>query len=204
MEPEGSLPSSQELATCTYPEPDQSSPQHWLLSLKDIQVQKSQKEIVCGFLGSATEQDYRKRLEIRANKWILVPKTNNNNIDTVRNICTQTPPRHSIQSTSLPLHSLHFHTTIYPSSLNTTALHFIYFIIYITPSLNEMYHFPNLSLKLLVLQERVPKASAGNWFQSCMVLFRKEYFPTTVLLLSASNFPIKIDPAQIAWLLHDM
>jgi hypothetical protein len=28
MEPEGSLPSSQELSTCTYPEPDQSSPQH--------------------------------------------------------------------------------------------------------------------------------------------------------------------------------
>jgi hypothetical protein len=26
MEPEGSLPSSQELSTCTYPEPDQSSP----------------------------------------------------------------------------------------------------------------------------------------------------------------------------------
>jgi hypothetical protein len=30
MEPEGSLPSSQELSTCTYPEPDQSSPQHSL------------------------------------------------------------------------------------------------------------------------------------------------------------------------------
>jgi hypothetical protein len=27
MEPEDSLPSSQELSTCTYPEPDQSSPQ---------------------------------------------------------------------------------------------------------------------------------------------------------------------------------
>jgi hypothetical protein len=34
MEPEGSLPSSQELSTCTYPEPDQSSPQHSLLSSK--------------------------------------------------------------------------------------------------------------------------------------------------------------------------
>jgi hypothetical protein len=33
-EPEGSLPHSQELSTCTYPEPDQSSPQHSLLSLK--------------------------------------------------------------------------------------------------------------------------------------------------------------------------
>jgi hypothetical protein len=28
MEPEGSLPSLQELSTCTYPEPNQSSPQH--------------------------------------------------------------------------------------------------------------------------------------------------------------------------------
>jgi hypothetical protein len=27
MEPEGSLPNSQDLSTCTYPEPDQSSPQ---------------------------------------------------------------------------------------------------------------------------------------------------------------------------------
>jgi hypothetical protein len=34
MEPEGSLRSSQELSTCTYPVPDQSSPQHSLLSLK--------------------------------------------------------------------------------------------------------------------------------------------------------------------------
>jgi hypothetical protein len=34
MEPEGSLPRSQELFTCKYPEPDQSSPQHSILSLK--------------------------------------------------------------------------------------------------------------------------------------------------------------------------
>jgi hypothetical protein len=33
MEHEGSLPSSQELSTCTYPEPDQFSSQHSLLSL---------------------------------------------------------------------------------------------------------------------------------------------------------------------------
>jgi hypothetical protein len=31
MEPEGSLPRSQELPTCTYPEPDQSGPQHSVL-----------------------------------------------------------------------------------------------------------------------------------------------------------------------------
>jgi hypothetical protein len=34
MEPEDSLPSSQELSTYNYPEPDQSSPQHSILSLK--------------------------------------------------------------------------------------------------------------------------------------------------------------------------
>jgi hypothetical protein len=28
MEPEGSIPNSQELSTCSYPEPDQSSPHH--------------------------------------------------------------------------------------------------------------------------------------------------------------------------------
>jgi hypothetical protein len=34
MKPEGSLQSSQELSTFAYPEPNQSSPQHRLLSLK--------------------------------------------------------------------------------------------------------------------------------------------------------------------------
>jgi hypothetical protein len=34
MEPEGSLLRPQELSTCTYPEPDQSSPQHSIISLK--------------------------------------------------------------------------------------------------------------------------------------------------------------------------
>jgi hypothetical protein len=28
MEPEGSIPNSQEFSTCSYPEPDQSSPHH--------------------------------------------------------------------------------------------------------------------------------------------------------------------------------
>jgi hypothetical protein len=36
MEPEVSLPLSQELSTCTYPEPDQPSPQHSILSLMSI------------------------------------------------------------------------------------------------------------------------------------------------------------------------
>jgi hypothetical protein len=36
MEPEGSLPRSQELSTCTYPEPDQSSPQLTPISKRSI------------------------------------------------------------------------------------------------------------------------------------------------------------------------
>jgi hypothetical protein len=35
MEPEGSIPNSQELSTCPYPEPDQSSPQHPIPPLQD-------------------------------------------------------------------------------------------------------------------------------------------------------------------------
>jgi hypothetical protein len=40
----------------------------------------------------------------------------------------------------------------------------------------------DLSPKLLALQERVPRASAGSWFQGCVVLFAKE-----CLLISAPN-----------------
>jgi hypothetical protein len=35
MEPEGSLPCSQEPSTGPYPEPDQSNPYHAILSLQD-------------------------------------------------------------------------------------------------------------------------------------------------------------------------
>jgi hypothetical protein len=35
MELEGSIPNSQELSTCPYPEPDQSSPHHPILTLID-------------------------------------------------------------------------------------------------------------------------------------------------------------------------
>jgi hypothetical protein len=45
-------------------------------------------------------------------------------------------------------------------------LHFALFITFLT-----------LSLKLLDLEERDPKACAGSWFQSWMVLFTKEYLP---------------------------
>jgi hypothetical protein len=35
MEPEGSIPNSQELSTCSYPKPDQSSPHHPIPPLRD-------------------------------------------------------------------------------------------------------------------------------------------------------------------------
>jgi hypothetical protein len=35
MEPEGSVPNSQELSTCSYPEPDQSSSHYPITSLQD-------------------------------------------------------------------------------------------------------------------------------------------------------------------------
>jgi hypothetical protein len=35
MEPEDSVSYSQELSTCSYPEPDQSSPQHPIPTLRD-------------------------------------------------------------------------------------------------------------------------------------------------------------------------
>jgi hypothetical protein len=38
MEPEGSIPNSQELSTCPYPEPDQSSPHHSIPTLKDPSI----------------------------------------------------------------------------------------------------------------------------------------------------------------------
>jgi hypothetical protein len=39
MEPEGSIPNSQELSACSYPEPDQSSPHHpHSISQRSIQI----------------------------------------------------------------------------------------------------------------------------------------------------------------------
>jgi hypothetical protein len=45
-----------------------------------------------------------------------------------------------------------------------------------TPSIRLIYHFPNLFPEILDLQERVPKTSAGSWFQSWMVLFTTDDF----------------------------
>jgi hypothetical protein len=38
METEGSIPNSQELSTCSYPEPDQSSPHHSIPPLLDSKL----------------------------------------------------------------------------------------------------------------------------------------------------------------------
>jgi hypothetical protein len=47
--------------------------------------------------------------------------------------------------------------------------------------------FLTLFLKLLGLQERVPKAFAGNWFQGCRVLFTKEYLNSAVITLKTKS-----------------
>jgi hypothetical protein len=83
----------------------------------------------------------------------------------------------SLISTTVYFTPLHF------TSFHLTSLYFddlpLNFSLFIT--------FLNLFLKLLGLQERFPKTSAGSWFQSWMVLFTKEYFPISVLIPS-ENF----------------
>jgi hypothetical protein len=70
---------------------------------------------------------------------------------------------------------------ILPSLTLFTSLHLTFFRLFHPP-----FHFVTcitfliLFLKLLGLQQRVPKTSEGSWFQICMVLFTKEYFPISV------------------------
>jgi hypothetical protein len=79
-------------------------------------------------------------------------------------------------STSIHLCNPHFLTRILPhfTSLHFTSLHFTslhcMLVIPSTNSLCIIYHFLTLFLKLLDLQERVPEACEGRWFQNCMVL----------------------------------
>jgi hypothetical protein len=92
----------------------------------------------------------------------------------------------------LPLRYTYITPTSLPrfTSLYLTLLHFI------APHLTSLHCFSwwfppnfdftdvslsNLFLNLLGLQEGVPKASAGSWFQSCMVLFTKKYFLISAL-----------------------
>ena len=48
-----------------------------------------------------------------------------------------------------------------------------------------------LPLKILGLQEKVPNASAGSWFQILMVLFTKEYIPISVLRFKYGTWRIR-------------
>jgi hypothetical protein len=70
--------------------------------------------------------------------------------------------------------SFHFTTLTYPSHAHHILLHFT------SPHFTSLITFLALFLKLLSLQERVPKASAGSWFQTWMVQFTKQYFPISV------------------------
>jgi hypothetical protein len=77
---------------------------------------------------------------------------------------------HSHFTMTFPL--FHFTTLMYLSHphhslLPHTLLHFTaFFDDFPTPSLHLIYDFLNPFPILLGLQERVPKASAGNWIQS--------------------------------------
>jgi hypothetical protein len=90
--------------------------------------------------------------------------------------------------------SLHS-TTIYFTSFRWSPLNFALFITFLI-----------LFLKLLGLQERVPKTYAGSWFQSWMVLFTKEYFPISVccflLLIVLLWYTLKIVHIRVVKSVH--
>ena len=109
---------------------------------------------------------------------------------------------------SLHFTSLHFASPCY-SYLQITSLHFtsLHLVIHIHnslpfaslhfPSLFTFYqfHFPSmvftsltLVLKIYVLPLEVPVASSGSLFQSVMDLFKKEYFPMSILCFLALIF----------------
>jgi hypothetical protein len=70
------------------------------------------------------------------------------------------------------------HTTVFLIIIYFSSLHFWWF----APPLHFTWCITCLTvfLKLLGLQESVPKASAGNSLQSCIVPFIKDYFLTAV------------------------
>jgi hypothetical protein len=63
------------------------------------------------------------------------------------------------------------------SQLHLTSPHFTSF--HFTPFIIA---FLNMFLKVLGLQRKVPKASAGSWFQFVLVLFTKKHFPISVIM----------------------
>jgi hypothetical protein len=94
------------------------------------------------------------------------------------NCCTHISPCSSFHPISLLLRNFHILTTIYLLSPHFTSFDFTSFLITSLQYISQ--HFLMISttlsfrifLKLLALQKRVPKASTGSWFQSCMILQR--------------------------------
>jgi len=68
-------------------------------------------------------------------------------------------------------------TTLHYTSPHFTSLHYTFYIIFNTHFLQFTTLITSLALflKAFGLQGRVPKFSVGNWFQSQMVLFTKEF-----------------------------
>jgi hypothetical protein len=61
MEPEGSIPNSQELSTCSYPQPDQSSPQYPIPTLQDLTFQVPNLISVFHSLGRLSKESVQVR-----------------------------------------------------------------------------------------------------------------------------------------------
>ena len=82
-----------------------------------------------------------------------------------------------------PLHfrliTLHKIASVHPSSLHFTSLH----LFTLTTHLNSLAcnYILTLFLKVFSLQGKDAIRLAGNWLQFVMVLFTKEYLPTSVL-----------------------
>jgi hypothetical protein len=101
------------------------------------------------------------------------------------NWCTHISPWPSLHSTSLHLRTLHTPQNLLPfpsrpfPTVPFQSLHFwwlpphIHFALFIT--------FLTFFLKLLDIQERARRTSAGSWFQSWMVLF------TSVIIIETSS-----------------
>jgi len=94
----------------------------------------------------------------------------------------------SLHFTSPPINTLHsmpWFTPLHCTTLHFTSLHYTLWIVFNTHFLQftTLITFLTLFLKAFVLQGRVLKISVGNWFQSQMVLFTKEYFVISILCL---------------------
>jgi len=82
--------------------------------------------------------------------------------------------------------SLHIITSVHATSLQFTSLH----LFTLNPHLNPLLisTFLTVFLNVLSLQGKDASKPAGNWFQLLMVLFTKEYLPTSVLFFLVLSF----------------